>query len=250
MAVNVAPECAAAREGLSALLDGEEPGLAAGWLTEHLVGCTDCRAWYAAAGDLKRRTHLFPLPEVPRLDERIMALVSSGEPSQPARRVRARRWRDLAPRVTAAVAGVSLLWFESPLLLLGRDPDAGVHPAHELGAFTVTLSACLLVAAVRPTRGRRMAPVFGCVALLLVVTAGLDLAHGGRTTWGDEAPHLLWVAGWLALWAMPAGPGTTTRPGIAQPRPAPFSGSAATVSVSRPVPADGRSEAWTRGRPA
>jgi predicted anti-sigma-YlaC factor YlaD len=250
MTVDVPPECSAARTGVSAVLDGEEPGLAAGWLTEHLVECADCRAWYAAARDLRRRTRLLPLPDVPRLDERILALVASDAPSQPPA-ARARRWRDLAPRVAAAVLGLALLWWEIPLLVLGRDPDAGVHPAHELGAFAVTLSACLLVAAVRPTWGHRVAPVFGGVALLLLVTAGLDLAHGGRTTWGDEAPHLLWGAAWLALWAMPSGADGTTRPGTAWRHPSPSSGPAAPVAAPPHLEApDGRSEAWTRGRPA
>jgi hypothetical protein len=43
-----------------------------------------------------------------------------------------------------------------------------------------------------------MRALVGCAALLHVATAIVDLA-AGRTGLGDEAPHLLVVAGWLLL---------------------------------------------------
>ena len=197
------PECEAAREALSALVDAEEPALATEWITAHLVECVECRDWYAKARELHRRTRLLPVPDIPPVATSILAARASWEAgggrSHP-------RLRGLGPRVGAVVVALTLLWFETPLLLLGRDPDAGVHPAHELGSFSVTLSVCLLLAGVWPTWGRRLAPVFAAVAVLLLGTAGIDLAHGGRTTLGDEAPHLLWLAAWLMLQLMPAAP--------------------------------------------
>jgi hypothetical protein len=43
-----------------------------------------------------------------------------------------------------------------------------------------------------------MSTIVGVAALALILTAAIDLAVG-RTSPGDEAPHLLAVAGWLLL---------------------------------------------------
>jgi hypothetical protein len=43
-----------------------------------------------------------------------------------------------------------------------------------------------------------MHALVGAAAILLMVTAALDLAHG-RTDFGDEVPHVLAVCGWLLL---------------------------------------------------
>jgi hypothetical protein len=43
-----------------------------------------------------------------------------------------------------------------------------------------------------------MRPVVAVVAVLLAVTAVADMASG-RTSVGDEAPHLLAIAGWLLI---------------------------------------------------
>jgi hypothetical protein len=85
-----------------------------------------------------------------------------------------------------------------PVLLFGRDHSAPEHVAHEMGSFGIALAAGFLVAAWRPGRALGMRPVVGVAAVLLAVTAVADLA-GGRTSLGDEAPHLLAIAGWLLI---------------------------------------------------
>jgi len=190
-----APECRAAREALSAVIDHEDAGVGMPWLTEHLVGCPGCRAWYADAQEVRRRTRLAPTPPVPPLRAMIQAAVQR-QPSTPPLPARVRAE---LPRVVLVVAALLLLWFSAPALLLGRDPDTGMHPAHELGSFEVALALSLLLCAARPRLARTTAWIVGVVALLLVTTALVDLAHPGRTTWGDEAPHLLWLLAFLAL---------------------------------------------------
>jgi hypothetical protein len=152
-------------------------------------------------------------------------------------------------RAVAGVIGLVLLWLETPLLLFGKDPDSGVHPAHELGAFALPLTCCLLVAVVKPTWGHRLASIFTAVAVLLVLTAALDLAHGGRTTWSDEAPHLLWVTACLTLWVMPESTGSATNPGA--PARSPAETPADNASDLRSSPADGATPVtppWTAER--
>jgi predicted anti-sigma-YlaC factor YlaD len=67
-----------------------------------------------------------------------------------------------------------------------------------MGAFAMALAVGFVMAAWRPDRAHGMRTIVGTVAALLVVTSVLDLLHG-RTDFGDEAPHLLAVAGWLLL---------------------------------------------------
>jgi hypothetical protein len=58
-----------------------------------------------------------------------------------------------------------------------------------------------------------MHALVGAVAILLVVTSTIDLLHG-RTDLGEEAPHLIAIAGWLLLvYLAVATPSTTLDPG-------------------------------------
>ena len=87
-----------------------------------------------------------------------------------------------------------------------------MHVAHEEGAVRDGAGLGFLVAAWRPDRAKGMRTVVGATAALLVVTAVADLVSG-RTGIGDEAPHLLAVAGWLLLaYVAAATPSTTFDP--------------------------------------
>lgn len=188
-------ECGAAREAMSAHLDGEQANLVGSWLAEHLAGCEACREWHAAARSLHRRTRLTVAPSIGDLADRVLAEVAAdrrSEPSHPARRYAL--WARIGLVVLAAIQ----LWVSLPILLLGRDPEVTVHPAHELGSFGVALAAGFLIAAWRPAFARGMHPLVGVVALLLILTASEDLIRD-RTTLTDEAPHLLSLAGFLLL---------------------------------------------------
>lgn len=99
-----------------------------------------------------------------------------------------------------------------PLLFAGRDHSAPTHVAHEMGAFAMALAIGFVVAAWRPDRAHGMRTLVGAASALLIVTSVLDLLHG-RTDLGDEAPHLLAVAGWLLLVHLAAAtPSTTVDP--------------------------------------
>jgi hypothetical protein len=96
------------------------------------------------------------------------------------------------------VVAATQLAVSVPLLLLGHDREAPIHVAHETGSLDVAVAIGLLVAVRRPRRALGMLTLVGTAALLLAGTAGMDLASG-LTSWTDEAPHLLVVAGWLLL---------------------------------------------------
>ena len=197
------PECDAAREAMSAQLDGETSTLAQSWLTEHLVGCPGCRAWHRAALELRRRTRLTLLPDVPDLADKILDSVAGtgrdlASVAGDSADVRQASGRRRLARIGLVIVSVAQLWFSLPVLLFARDPDVSTHPAHELGSFTTALALGYLAVVWRPRFARGMRPLVGIAGLLLVATACVDLVRG-RTTMADEAHHLLVVAAYLLM---------------------------------------------------
>lgn len=184
--------CEQARSALSSLLDGEAPAVASDDVERHLSECAACRAWREDAHDITRRVRLGAAPPPPAVPESLLRGLVVVRPGAP--------WRDdgLVARLALAVIALVQLAVTVPALLLGADHDAPVHVAHEMGSFDMALAAGFLVAAWRPTRAQGMRALVGVAALLLVVTAVIDLI-AGRTSLTDEAPHLLVVAGWLLL---------------------------------------------------
>jgi predicted anti-sigma-YlaC factor YlaD len=51
-------ECDRAREGISARIDGEDPGLPGDALDAHLAACAPCRSWGNAAHTVTRRAKI------------------------------------------------------------------------------------------------------------------------------------------------------------------------------------------------
>jgi predicted anti-sigma-YlaC factor YlaD len=123
-------------------------------------------------------------------------------------------------RLALVAAALTQLWLCLPVLLFGHDHDVSVHPAHELGSFTAALAVGALAVAWRPRFARGMRPLVGVAGVLLVVTAGMDLASG-RTTFSDEAHHLLVVAEYLLMCVLVwIGPRAAGRRDALPPRPA------------------------------
>jgi hypothetical protein len=128
-------------------------------------------------------------------------------------RVPSRPSRLTLARLALVLVAVGQIVIAVPALFYGRDHTAPMHVAHELGSFDLALAVGFLIAAWRPERARGMSPLVGAVALLLAVTALSDLI-GGRTSLGDEAPHLLAVVAWLLLVYVAAeAPPSTAEPG-------------------------------------
>lgn len=204
--------CDAARDAISALLDGEQPATVRlqspertrAQLETHLASCAACREWREQAHAVTRRARLAVATSVPTPDLSLLGAMGAIER-------RGSWWRTLAlARIALVAAGLAQIALSLPELLSGVYREAPIHVAHEMGALDVALGVGFLVAAWRPLRAQGMRTLVGCAALLLVVTAAVDLL-AGRTGAGDEAPHLLVVAGWLLLWRvsalMPLGEG-------------------------------------------
>lgn len=187
--------CAVARDAISALLDGGPCEVEREALEAHLASCTSCRAWQEAAHRLTRLARLQPSP-APRPPDRLHEVLHA----ERARTTRFRNtpWSLVGARVCLALVALGQLSLSVRLLVLGEDRSAPIHVAHEMGSLDVAVAIGFLVAVRRPARAMGMRALVGAAALLLVVTAAVDLA-AGRTTILDEAPHLAVVAGWLLL---------------------------------------------------
>jgi predicted anti-sigma-YlaC factor YlaD len=180
-------ECDRAREGISARIDGEDPGVPAGALDGHLAGCQACRGWQQRAHVMTRRARLGG-PFLERdLSDQVLAAVSP----VPAR-------RRLALRAVLLAVSLGQLAVTVPLLIMGHDQDAGAHAAHELGSFDLALAIAFAVGAIRPALSAGLAWTCGIAAAGLAGTAVADLI-GGQAIGADEAQHLIAVAGALLL---------------------------------------------------
>lgn len=179
---------------MSALLDGEPADIEQAVLEAHLARCGGCRGWRDNAHIVTRRVRLAAAQPTPPAPAALLAAADA------ERLLVAQRLAPLT-RARLGLAAVAILQIilTVPQLILGHDHDAPIHIAHEMGSFDLALAAGFLTAAWQPSRARGMHVLVGVAALLLIVTAAIDLL-AGRTTFTDEAPHLLALVGWALLY--------------------------------------------------
>jgi len=182
--------CEPWQAAISAIVDGEDPGVEPRMLEAHLSHCPGCRSFRAALEG----------GAAPHLD----AAVSTPDITQ--RMVRLNRIADRAgslsiARVLLAVLAVEVLGFSLRDLVLGNDSDAFTHATRHLGAFSFAYGVGLLVVVVRPARARTMLPVAAVLAGALLISAVIDLAEGNIPLVG-EATHLPELISVLLIWLL------------------------------------------------
>jgi predicted anti-sigma-YlaC factor YlaD len=181
--------CDRFREAISARIDGEDPGLRDGALDAHLGACAGCRAWQQQAHAVTRRARLGGLFPDRDLTSQVLAAAPAAA---------AGRGRKFTQRAGLAAMAAAQLAITIPLLLLGHDRGAGLHAAHELGSFDLSLAIAFAVGAIRPGLSAGLAWPCAIAAAGLTGTAIIDMT-GGQTLGADEAQHLVAVAGALLL---------------------------------------------------
>ena len=202
-------DCRSAREAISAALDGELEVAEIRLLDRHLEGCPDCRRWREDAYALTRRTRLAVVTNAPAPDPGLVAA------AQVARYANAKPPSGWLVRIGLVLLALGQIAITVPALVFGTDHDAPMHVAHEMGSFDLAIAVGFLVAAWRPRHARGMRALVGAAAVLLLITAVIDLI-AGRTTLLDEAPHLLTISGWLLLELLVRlTPDLQQRPGLA-----------------------------------
>jgi len=188
-------ECVRWQEALSALTDGEDPGIDRRLISAHLDGCAPCRGYERRIATIVPAGRVAAAPEMPDLSRRVIRLNAIAD--------RASRWGLI--RGLLALVAVEVIVLALPALLLGREQATSAHAARHLGAFSVAYAAALLVAAVRPARARSVLPVAIVAAGALAITAVLDIAEGNVPLLG-EAGHIPELLSVVLLWLL-AAPG-------------------------------------------
>jgi predicted anti-sigma-YlaC factor YlaD len=186
--------CSDAREAISALLDDEPSGVPPTELSIHVADCDACDAWRENAHLLTRRVRLTPAQPAPTVAPALMAAIGDEIHGRSRARV-----GSTGARLGLVVIAIAQIVLTLPALIFGADREAPLHVAHEMGSFGMALAIGFLIVAWQPTRARGMHTLVGAAAVLLLVTAVIDLI-AGRTSLSDEAPHLLVLAGWMLMY--------------------------------------------------
>lgn len=186
-------DCTAARELLSAQLDGETSDHESGRANDHLGRCVDCRRWWSDVGIVTRHLRVRSAETMPDLAAQVLSRVSPPRPG-------AGEWI----RYALAVVAATDLLMSLPGLLIGEGA-ASVHDARHLGSFGVAMAVGMLYVARRPTQAWGILPIVAALAVTMCVTAGIDLALG-RVGTLDEAHHLLGASGLVLVWMLAGHP--------------------------------------------
>jgi predicted anti-sigma-YlaC factor YlaD len=191
--------CDAWRDALSAVADGEDPGIDRRLVDAHVARCGPCRAFADDAHAVSRAWALSEAEPMPDLSARVSRLDRIAD--------RASRWGLL--RALLAVVAVQIIVLSIPGLVLGEDPSASEHGARHLGAFSTAYAAGLLLVVWRPARARSLLPVAATLVAALLITAAVDIADG-RVPLVDEVVHVPEIVSVLLVWLLAAPPPRTT----------------------------------------
>ncbi|MGH9212200.1 MAG: zf-HC2 domain-containing protein [Acidimicrobiales bacterium] len=185
--------CETWREAISALADGEDPGVDGRLLDAHLARCGGCRAFQSQVVQIRGTLRVRAAAAMPDLSRRIVKLNALVD--------RAGRWRVV--RALLAVVALEILVLSVPALIWGEEAATSEHAARHLGAFTAAYGAALLVVAARPARARTVLPVAATLAGALLITAAVDVSEGRAPLLGEtlHVPEILSV---VLVWLLAA----------------------------------------------
>lgn len=187
--------CDAAREALSARLDGERPQALAQQVDAHLESCRRCRSWLIGAAVQTRRMASVEPGDGPDLVAKIMASIGE-ESSGRQRRMRwlrahYRRWGLIAVglfQVAIAAAQISGIDFG---MVSGHMHGAmsGEHLMHESTAWLLALGLAMVAAGVWPVTAIGVAAITGVYSVALLGYVIVD-AFAGEVTATRIASHM------------------------------------------------------------
>lgn len=198
--------CDRYRDAISAIVDGEDPGLDRRIVEAHLSHCADCATFRSSSEAVRRRLRVAAVePDAVEshgrdshgrdshvdVSRRIARLAAAADRSGSRRGVRL-----LLVVVAAEIMIISVV----DLARAGGGPGE-VHGVRHLAAFTIAYAVLLVVVAVRPARARTALPVAAVLAGALAISAVVDLVSG-RIPLVDEAMHLPEIVSVLLIWML------------------------------------------------
>ncbi|HYH50168.1 MAG TPA: hypothetical protein VEG38_11540 [Acidimicrobiia bacterium] len=188
-------DCENYRLGISARLDGEDAGVDDVTLAWHLASCEACRRFESEAITLARAVLVTANETAPDLAPTIMAAINAERASK------SRRFDPQPLRAGLIALAVVQMFLALPVLLFGRDPDAPVHIARELGSFDFALAVGFFFVGWRPARAYGMLPLVAALVGCLGVATAVDLVRGTATLL-DESAHLVHLIGLAGVWRL------------------------------------------------
>ena len=179
------------QQAISAIADGEDPGVEPRLLTAHLASCASCRAFegFISGGSAAGAPRLQTAPSMPDLSRKVTKLNAIAD----------RAGSISIARVLLAIVGAEVIVFALRALVLGDDSDSSVHAARHLGAFSIAYGVGLIVVAVRPARARTMLPVAAVLAGALAITAIVDMING-EVPFINETSHIPEILSVVLVW--------------------------------------------------
>lgn len=186
-------DCGDIREALSAITDGEDPGMRPALLDEHLQHCAACRCWYSDAEEVNRLAGLRSAePPAAGLADAVLDRVTLPRVGRMARPLRAAL---LATALAQLGIGVASL-FLAIGMHAGGTPSA--HMDHETAAFNLAFGVAMLLVALNSRRAATQLPVLACFVGVLAVASAVDLADGA-VGWSRLATHIPVVLGLVLI---------------------------------------------------
>ena len=188
--------CDDAVVALSALADGEDPGLPRADVDAHVAGCESCRLFRTQLDVVVPLGAPSPVSAVAgpdesqRFVEKVVAEAGTVD--------RSGVWWVL--RALLAAVAVGYLLIAVPKMLFSTDAHHG-HISHHLGIFSTAYAVTLLFVAVRPSRARALVPFTVVMAVGMVTFAVVDVM-GGDAFALSELSHLLELAGLVLVWLL------------------------------------------------
>ena len=189
-------------EAISALADGEDPGVDERLVSAHVGRCPACRAFQAEVLAMQGPTRVATAPSMPDLSPRVTKLAAMAD--------RASTWSGV--RILLAVVAIQIVVLSLPGLVLGQQGDSTPHDARHLGAFGVAYAMALTVVVVRPARARSILPVAAVLAAALVITAAVDVVQG-RVPLHGETVHIPEVVSVALVWLIATPTSRRREPG-------------------------------------
>jgi predicted anti-sigma-YlaC factor YlaD len=183
-------------EAVSALADGEDPGIDVRLVEAHVARCSQCRTLRDRLGQLPGWQRPGAAGPMPDLSRRIVALNAVAD--------RASRWAIVRWLLAALAAVIIALSFRS---LAAAEADIGAgHSMRHLGAFTLAYGVALLLVVVRPARARTVLPVAATLALALAISGVVDIVDGQVPLSNEALLHLPEILSVALVWllAMPS----------------------------------------------
>ncbi len=179
---------------VSAMADGEDPGVDPALVDAHIRRCSACRALRASL-QAPRDTATAPSSgPAPGLAREVVDRVGVAD------RAAAPPWM----RSLLALLAAQILVLATPALVLGDDGVSSPHDARHLGAFSIAYAVGLLLVVQRPARARTLLVVGQVLAAAVVLSSVVDVLQD-TISLRTELLHLPELLSVPVLWRLASG---------------------------------------------